>query len=505
MTIKKKSKIIQKNQPCPKCPSSDAYQIYDDGQGHCFSCNYHKGLEEVEYTSEFIHYRGIPAEIMKFYGVKTYIDPNGQPNHLKFPYGNGMLCKRLDVKKFYIEDELEGMFGMNRFDPACSDAIIITEGAADAMAAYHMLGRKFPCISVQSGSTSRRDCERARDYISTFNRIYLSFDNDDVGQREAVTVASLFDPSRVYIMKHVKHKDANAYLENRDEEAYKAIFRNTKSHEPIRILSSFADIREALRSPNAEHLMDFPFRTLQDMTLGIFAGQRILVKALPGVGKTEIIRSLEYYGLKTTDWNIGAIHLEEPKTRTIKGIAGYELKRPVHMPNTGLTEDEIFDAYIKGVGRDNRYHIYSHFGSDDPSIILDTIRKLASVNSCRLIFFDHISIAVSGLAEDDERRALDQISTRLAMLTEELQFACIFVSHVNDQGQTRGSRAMNQIADVTIRLERDYENADKEISNTTILTVTKPSRITGLAGPAGKLLFDPKTFMISETDKALPF
>ena len=31
-----------KRGPCPSCTSSDAYIEYDDGHGHCFSCNYHK-------------------------------------------------------------------------------------------------------------------------------------------------------------------------------------------------------------------------------------------------------------------------------------------------------------------------------------------------------------------------------------------------------------------------------------------------------------------------------
>ena len=26
--------------PCPNCPSSDAFAIYDDGHGYCFSCGY---------------------------------------------------------------------------------------------------------------------------------------------------------------------------------------------------------------------------------------------------------------------------------------------------------------------------------------------------------------------------------------------------------------------------------------------------------------------------------
>jgi len=30
-----------KHLPCPVCPSHDAYTVYADGSGHCFSCGYH--------------------------------------------------------------------------------------------------------------------------------------------------------------------------------------------------------------------------------------------------------------------------------------------------------------------------------------------------------------------------------------------------------------------------------------------------------------------------------
>ena len=35
--------------PCPSCPSSDAYFVYSDGHGHCYSCGYHDpGTNSIE-------------------------------------------------------------------------------------------------------------------------------------------------------------------------------------------------------------------------------------------------------------------------------------------------------------------------------------------------------------------------------------------------------------------------------------------------------------------------
>ena len=30
-----------RHEPCPECTSSDAFAIYSDGGGYCFSCGYH--------------------------------------------------------------------------------------------------------------------------------------------------------------------------------------------------------------------------------------------------------------------------------------------------------------------------------------------------------------------------------------------------------------------------------------------------------------------------------
>jgi hypothetical protein len=60
--------------------------------------------------------------------------------------------------------------------------------------------------------------------------------------------------------------------------------------------------------------------------------------------------------------------------------------------------------------------------------------------------FDLISLAVTGLGGDRERQALEYLSARLEIMTQELDFGLIMVSHVNDFGQTRGSRMIARIA-----------------------------------------------------------
>jgi predicted ATP-dependent serine protease len=98
----------------------------------------------------------------------------------------------------------------------------------------------------------------------------------------------------------------------------------------------------------------------------------------------------------------------------------------------------------------------------------------------------------------DERRALDFISTKLAQLADELQFALVMITHVNDDGQTRGSRNISKEAASVVSLNRDILAIDPEQRNTTNLVVEK-NRYGSTTGPAGSVYFDASTFTLSDT------
>ena len=83
------------------------------------------------------------------------------------------------------------------------------------------------------------------------------------------------------------------------------------------------------------------------------------------------------------------------------------------------------------------------------------------------------------------------------MMVKELDCALIVVSHVNDDGLTRGSRNISKIADIRIDLKRDLTTSDPVVRRTTHLTVSK-NRFCGRTGPAGELLFDPSTYSLEE-------
>jgi hypothetical protein len=110
---------------------------------------------------------------------------------------------------------------------------------------------------------------------------------------------------------------------------------------------------------------------------------------------------------------------------------------------------------------------------------------------------------VTGLAEKDERQTLDYISTKLSRMVNDLNFHLLLVSHVNDDGLTRGSRNISKVAYNRVDLRRDLLAADETERNTTTLMVSK-ARLTSLTGPAGSVYFNRDKFCLQPAKEVFP-
>ena len=496
------SKIIERHIPCPNCPSSDAYCIYEDGHGYCYSCNYYynpnKGLDNLnEFTYEYISYRGVTRETCQLYNAKTKVAADGRPIAIGYPYPNGSTKVRtLKDKHFYWEgDHKPGLFGVDRFAAGSNKFVVITEGELDACS-FHQVLRNIPVVSVQSAGSAAVDVGVDRLWLSTFERIYLAFDGDAAGRDATAAVARLFDYNKVYHVRFTRpdRKDANSFVERGEGDELANIFWNAKKYLPETVVSNLIEFQQILDEPHPPSV-PYPMASLNRMTYGIRTGETVLITAQEGVGKTELMHTIEHKLLKETSDAIAAFYLEEPQRRHLQALAGISLRRPVHLPDSNTSNDQVMVALNQLIQRDDRLYLYSHFGSDDPNVLLDTIRFLVTTRAVRYVLFDHITMGVSGLSIEDERRALDYLSTQLETMVKELDFALIIVSHVNDEGKTRGSRYISKVADIRIDLSRDVLGG----SRTTTMVIAK-NRFCGRTGPAGVYEFDPITFIISQDE-----
>ena len=499
------SKWKQTHQPCPCGKSSDGYAIDSSDSGHCFVCN--RGFRQKrsvltdEFTYQYLPWRGISKETFEKFKVATKVDAEGKPVAIAFPYPEGSLKVRsISEKKFFTQGNMsdESLFGANIFAPGSAEGIVVTEGELDALSAYQIL--RLPCVSVRSASSAFVDCSRKLDFLLSFPKVYICFDNDEAGRSATSKVASLLGAKAYHIRLTGNDKDANDFLKRGANEEFANVVFYARRFLPSEIVSGYNEVERLLHEEKKRPVINYPWKKLQEMTYGIHRGI-VLITAQEGQGKTEIVRAIEAHSLRTTDYNLGIIHLEESKQRSIQGLSGYELSAPTHLPDFAGSVEDIFNGYKKITKRDERVYLINHFDGDDPGSALDLIRFLVVKCECKIIFLDHITQLVSALEGEDERKKLDYFSTKLEQMTQELDFSCIMVSHVNDDGKTRGSRYISKVCNVRIDLERDHLNSNEVERNKTYLTVSK-NRDGARTGPSSVLYFDPQTFCIGEWDES---
>jgi twinkle protein len=247
-------------------------------------------------------------------------------------------------------------------------------------------------------------------------------------------------------------------------------------------------------------------------------GELITLTGGTGLGKSSVTRELEHWLIKTTNDNVGVIALEETFNRTVDGILSIEANARLYVDQERdkFTEDTLIDMYKTMFAKDKVF-IHAHFGTNEIDDIFAKLRYLIVGCDCKWVVVDHLHMLVSQLAEGDERRAIDNIMTRLRSLVEETGAGLILVSHLrrvdgnkgHENGvevslsHLRGSNSIGQLSDCVIALERNQQSDDELESRTTKLRVLK-SRYTGDVGLATSLVYDSESGRLSEyTDSEL--
>ncbi len=526
--------FISEHQPCPCGESSDAFALNNDHSGYCFSCKKffkeHELLELIEngnakpapeIEQEYIpdeedqgnvefkyrEWRGIYKQSFEYFGSKTKL-VNGLPVEIAFPYPNGALKIRKTAKKdFFTQGDFKSggmLFGMDRFDPGAYEAITIVEGELDALSVFQMVGNKTAVVSIRSSVTAKKDCgdQKNWEFINSFPKIILCLDNDERGQSATDTISSLFDFNKVFKVDMTRHKDANDYLQASEMAEFIKAWYSAKRYTPDNLISTFHEIEESLKDSQEDMIGSYPFKGLQDALYGLRRGEVIVFKGPEGIGKTETFSAIEHHLLKENpDNKIAIIHLEEDEGTTVKGIATYEDKYPYVHPQFEADNQTILTAFKNAVdNREDKVYIYKSFDVEDENQLLDNIRFMVTSCGCQFVFLDHISWLATGLDGEDERRKLDRISQKMKLLAKELRFALCMISHVNDEGKTRGSRNITKVADTVINMTRDLVAPSMNERNKMSYMVEK-ARKGGNTGPGGYAMFDKETMRLVDSEE----
>lgn len=384
--------------------------------------------------------------------------------------------------------------------------VVVTEGEIDALSVSQAQGNKWPVVSVPNGAQGAAKSFRKHiEWLNKFDTVVIMFDMDEPGRAASVECAKLLPPGKAKIASLNNAKDPNELLTaGRNTEIIDAIW-GASVYRPDGIVSA-VDLADRIHQYGTAVGVDYPYLGLTEKTGGIRKRELVTITAGSGIGKSLFCREIAYDLLINKGWKVGYIALEESPERTMLGLMGIHLNYPLHINRNGV-EPEEFDGAFKAVSKD--LYLFDSFGSCDPDNLIERLRYLAVGMECDALFLDHVSIAISGLEDIDERRALDVMMTKLRSLVEETGVAMFVVSHLkrpsqsdrgHEQGlqtslaQLRGSHAIAQLSDMVIGLERNQQGDNP---NETVVRVLK-NRFSGDTGVANALLYSKETGRLKE-------
>ena len=533
-----KNGFVKYHLPCPLCESTDAVSVNADNSAYCFSCQKYikeynmetqpatNGNHEYEvknFTKESdyaeIIDRNISEQTCKKFGVTVKMDDVGTITNHYYPYHDTQGAKiatktrYTKLKEFNIVGNTKnsGLFGQHLFSK--NKYVIITEGEIDCLSSYQMMLKgtyHTPVVSIKNGIASAvKDIKASLEWLEQFENVIINFDNDKHGLEGAMKVAELFSPGKCRVM-HLPtgFKDASDCLTQNKIQIYTKTFWDAKKFAPDGIINASTLLDDVLK-PVTKSFVQYPFEGLNKITYGLRPSELVTFTAGSGLGKTQVMREVVHHIIKSTEDKIGLLMLEETPVITAKGLMSVEANQRLHLPDVHVSKEEMttyFDATV-GTGR---VYMFDHFGSNSIDNIVSRVRFLAKGLDCKYIIIDHISIIVSDQSHGDERRALDEIMTRLRTLVQETGVSMIVVSHLrrpdgkgHEEGaatslsQLRGSASIGQLSDIVIGLERDAQHDDIEIRHTTRIRVLK-NRFSGITGPCCDLKYDRETGRLTE-------
>lgn len=513
------------HQPCPCGKSSDGFSDQGNGWGKCFVCSKNfkldkeiennnkaappeeKKLRELTPLTKIYHpfpLRGYGAKATERFKIDVNQDPDS-PILARYPlFRDGVHVAnkvRGKDKKFWFEGdprEVNQLMGEQAF-PKGGRYITIVEGQDDMAAVYEMTGSQYPCVSVSSSSSAGADCKTSFEYLNSFEHIIVCMDGDEPGQKAARDICQLpFPLGKVQVLKLREHKDANDYLRAKKHASFIKEWWAAPVYKPdgLKLGSELWD--DIVNRPN-HFQVNYPFMGLNRMTYGVRLSEMVTVTAETGRGKTSLLKEIEYALLmdpeiKEKGYGVGFLHLEEPNGDTVLGLMSIHNSQPYHLPDCPRPEADLRVAY-DSVVNNNRVVIWDHFGSNTVDAVLDKIRHMHALG-CRYIVLDHLSIVVSD-QQGDERKQLDEISTKIKTLCMTLNIAVICVIHQNRQGQIRGTAGVEQLSNIVMKLERLVTDPNEWRRNVLKITIEK-NRFCGRCGPCCWLWYDETTGRLVE-------
>ena len=508
------------HKPCEKCGSRDNVAVYDDGHTYCFGCHAYtteNSNEQITINKDMIDgsiralpKRKIDEDTCRKFNYQTG-EYKGKPvqiaNYYDKEYNLVAQKLRFQDKSFSWLGDTDKitLFGQNLWRDG-GKTVVVTEGEIDCLSTSKVQANKYPVVSVPSGATSaKKYIKRELEWLSKFENIILMFDEDEAGKKACIECANILPVKKVKIAK-LPAKDPNELLQqSKSVELYNAIWE-AKKYTPQGIIEG-NETKDLLLKDDYVESIPYLWNGFNQKLGGIRKGELVLLTAGSGTGKSQVCRELAHHLIQQKQ-KVGYIALEESVKRSVRGLVSVGVNKLIHKPEVRkeVTDEELITEWNN---LKDYICFYDHFGSSDTDDLMNRIRYMVQSLDCKTIILDHISIVISGLADGDERRLIDNTMTQLRKLVEEVKCAMFVVSHLkrpegklgHEEGvQTslshlRGSHSLAQLSDAVVGFERNQQD---EIQNNLMVARVLKNRWSGDTGIACNLIYNKDTGRLSE-------
>lgn len=373
-------------------------------------------------------------------------------------------------------DEPVQLFGQSIFPS--SKRLLICEGELDAMSAWQMLQKwNVAVVSLPFGSNVKSLLDN-KEYIAKQlkgkNELIFCCDNDTAGKKVEREFATLYPDAK---FMRLQRKDANEYLEAKDQQSFIAAFWDADVWRPAAIVRVNDVITDVMKRPVIGR--EWPWPTLTKNTYGRRGGEGIFVGAGVKCGKSEWINQVLAHDCQR-GWPIAAVKYEEQPAMTIKRVAGKVDGTFYHKP--GLTYS---DKNLEDTARSLQPNLFLHqaFGTSSASRWDDAKEyiKYAVTSGCKTVILDPITKITNGLTPSETETELRRFSDELACMAQDMDFFYIVTCHLkapssgasHERGgrvetyQFRGSRAMAENCYYFLGIERNKDpNLSEDERNT---------------------------------------
>lgn len=524
--------------PCTKCPSSDAMQVYQERDGrfnaYCFSCGhyednpYHNQEErkQVTKTKEYdkisvkdIHDlpvrdlkdRGLRAETLALFGVKVGLSTSDRTTVAEHYYPitkegfvSGYKKRTVEGKQFTSVGDCKNgdLFGQYQAERNSDKRkLFITEGELDAMSVYQVLvdknkgtqwaENKPAVVSITKGA-SGADKELARhlDFLKQYDKIVLLFDSDEAGQEGLKKAIAVLPTEKIHTLR-MSRKDPNDYLkQGKGPDLAKELSFNVMQYKPVTVVGVEDIIDKALIPPTMG--MPWLWPTLNDHTYGRHTGNIYGVGAGVGVGKSTTWFAQVGYDMKHDLGKHGLFMFEEAPEDALNLLASQVYAKSFNDPTKTIEVEERRELLSKLT--DHVYfcdHSHMLLGSKDSwSEIVQAIRHMAIVEECKHITLDPMTALTAQMSSTEANDFLNGALAQLASMSKQLDICIYYGSHLNkplkgkphEEGgrvqldQFTGSKSMIRWSQYILGLERDSQDPDEEVANTTWMRLLKIRR-----------------------------